>query len=158
MDTIDRYRGSLLGLATGDAVGTALEFKAAGSFDPISDMVGGGPFHLEPGQWTDDTSMAICLAESLIECRGFDPADQMRRYVRWWREGHLSSTGRCFDIGNTTKWRGDPHARHKAASALGAIGNRSDSVLAALRKCHGDSDPSVQEAVALALRLLSDPK
>jgi ADP-ribosylglycohydrolase len=65
-------------------------------------MVGGGPFHLAPGEWTDDTSMALCLAESLLECNGFDPADQMRRYTRWWREGYLSSTGRCFDIGNTT--------------------------------------------------------
>jgi len=103
METIDRYRGSLLGLAAGDAVGTALEFKPPGSFDPIRDMVGGGPFRLEPGQWTDDTSMALCLAESLIECQGFHPADQMQRYVRWWRQGHLSSTGRCFDIGNTTR-------------------------------------------------------
>ncbi len=78
-------------------------FKAPGSFDPIRDMVGGGPFHLEPGQWTDDTSMALCLAESLIDCRRFDPTDQMGRYVRWWREGHLSSTGRCFDIGSTIR-------------------------------------------------------
>jgi len=66
-------------------------------------MNGGGPFRLQPGQWTDDTSMALCLAESLVECRGFDPADQMRRYLRWWRQGHLSSTGRCFDIGNTVR-------------------------------------------------------
>ena len=64
-------------------------------------MVGGGPFGLEPGQWTDDTSMALCLAESLVSCSGFDLADQMRRYLRWYREGYLSSTGRCFDIGNT---------------------------------------------------------
>ena len=64
-------------------------------------MVGGGPFGLEPGQWTDDTSMALCLAESLVEQREFDPADQMSRYVRWRREGHLSSTGTCFDIGGT---------------------------------------------------------
>jgi ADP-ribosylglycohydrolase len=99
----DRYRGSLLGLATGDALGTTLEFKPPGSFEPISDLVGGGPFHLEPGQWTDDTSMALCLAESLVELRHFDPVDQLERYVRWWREGHLSSTGRCFDIGTTVR-------------------------------------------------------
>jgi ADP-ribosyl-[dinitrogen reductase] hydrolase len=98
----DRYIGCLLGLAVGDALGTTLEFKAPGTFDPIDDMVGGGKFGLEPGQWTDDTSMALCLAESLIECKGFDAVDQMQRYVRWWREGHLSSTGRCFDIGGTT--------------------------------------------------------
>ena len=64
-------------------------------------MVGGGPFHLLPGQWTDDTSMALCLAASLTECGGFDAADQMRRYVRWWQEGYMASNGRCFDIGLT---------------------------------------------------------
>jgi ADP-ribosyl-[dinitrogen reductase] hydrolase len=65
-------------------------------------MVGGGPLDLPPGFWTDDTSMALCLAESLIERCGFDAADQLARYVRWWRVGHLSSTGSCFDIGSTT--------------------------------------------------------
>ncbi len=101
METVDRYRGCLLGLAVGDALGTTLEFRAPGSFAPINDMVGGGPFHLEPGQWTDDTSMALCLAESLIACKEFDPIDQLERYVRWYREGYLSSTGVCFDIGGT---------------------------------------------------------
>lgn len=98
---LTRFRGALLGLAVGDAVGTTPEFKAPGSFAPISDMVGGGPFRLQPGQWTDDTSMALCLAESLVEKRSFDPLDQMQRYVRWRDEGYWSSTGRCFDIGNT---------------------------------------------------------
>ena len=100
--TRDRFRGCLLGLAAGDALGTTLEFKAFGTFKRIDDMVGGGPFRLKPGQWTDDTSMALCLAESLIERGGFDAADQMQRYVRWWREGYLSSSsGPAFDIGNT---------------------------------------------------------
>jgi len=66
-------------------------------------VVGGGPFGLEPGQWTDDTSMALCLATSLLENEGFSPADQMGRYLRWFEEGYLSSTGRCFDIGNTVR-------------------------------------------------------
>lgn len=101
MDKIERYRGSLLGLATGDALGTTLEFKSPGSFTPIDDLIGGGPFDLEPGQWTDDTSMALCLAESLIECQDFDPVDQLSRYLQWLETGHLSSTGRCFDIGHT---------------------------------------------------------
>jgi ADP-ribosylglycohydrolase len=68
----------------------------------MTDIVGGGPFRLKPGQWTDDTSMALCLAESLVEKEGFDPVDQLGRYVRWYRDGHLSSTGTCFDIGGTT--------------------------------------------------------
>jgi ADP-ribosylglycohydrolase len=103
MDQIDRYRGALLGLAAGDAVGTTLEFRSPGTFAPIDMMLGGGPFGLHPGEWTDDTSMALCLAESLIERQGFDPVDQLERYTRWYRDGHLSSTGRCFDIGNTVR-------------------------------------------------------
>jgi ADP-ribosylglycohydrolase len=98
----ERYRGALLGLAAGDALGTTLEFTRPGSFDPIAAIVGDGPFGLRPGEWTDDTSMALCLAESLIERRGFDPVDQLDRYCRWWRTGYLSSTGTCFDIGNQT--------------------------------------------------------
>lgn len=110
-----------MGLAVGDALGTTLEFKPPSSFTPLRDLVGGGPFGLEPGQWTDDTSMALCLAESLVERQGFDPADQMERYLRWYRTGHLSSNGRCFDIGNTVSaalcrferdgnpFAGDPH-------------------------------------------------
>ena len=97
----DRFRGCLLGLAAGDALGTTLEFRSPGSFEPIDHMVGGGPFRLQPGQWTDDTSMALCLATSLIETGGFEPRDQMERYVRWYRDGYLSSTGVCFDIGHT---------------------------------------------------------
>jgi ADP-ribosyl-[dinitrogen reductase] hydrolase len=99
----DRYRGSLLGLATGDALGTTLEFSLPGSFTPLTDIVGGGPFNLKPGQFTDDTSMALCLAESLIECHGFDATDAMHRFVNWWRIGHLSCTGDCFDIGIATR-------------------------------------------------------
>ncbi len=99
MKRIERYRGSLLGLATGDALGTALEFQPPGSFEPIDDMVGGGPANPEPGQWTDDTAMALCLAESLVERNGFNPVDQLEKYVRWLRQGHLSSTGQCIDVG-----------------------------------------------------------
>ena len=98
---LDRYRGAMLGLAAGDALGTTLEFSPPGTFTPIADMVGGGPFRLEPGQWTDDTSMALCLAESLVESGEFDPVDQLARYVRWKRQGHHSSNGKCFDIGAT---------------------------------------------------------
>jgi ADP-ribosyl-[dinitrogen reductase] hydrolase len=99
----DRFRGALLGLAVGDAVGTTLEFARPGTFEPVTDMVGGGPFGLRAGQWTDDTSMALCLAESLVELGRFDPVDQLERYRRWYRDGHWSSTGRCFDIGNATR-------------------------------------------------------
>ncbi len=102
-EVLDRYKGCLIGLAVGDALGITLEFRAPGTFEPLTDIIGGGPFHLEPGQWTDDTSMALCLAESLSENKGFDPVDQLKRYVRWFREGYLSSTGKCFDIGTTIR-------------------------------------------------------
>jgi ADP-ribosyl-[dinitrogen reductase] hydrolase len=98
-----RYLGALLGLACGDAVGTTVEFSSRGSFAPVTGMVGGGPFGLKPGQWTDDTSMALCLAESLLSKGGFDAADQMTRYLNWWHWGYLSSTGACFDIGTTVQ-------------------------------------------------------
>lgn len=110
MTSNDNCRGCLMGLAVGDALGTTLEFSPPGTFEPITDMIGGGPFKLEPGQWTDDTSMALCLAESLIgwvglgnECSTDLYEDQMKRYLKWYREGYLSSTGKCFDIGNTTR-------------------------------------------------------
>lgn len=103
MERIERYRGALLGLAAGDAVGTTLEFRPPGSFEPIWDMVGGGPFELPAGAWTDDTSMALCLAASLVEKQGFDAADQMERYLKWYRHGYMSSMGECFDIGNTVR-------------------------------------------------------
>ena len=66
MDMKDRYRGSLVGLAVGDALGTTVEFKRPGTFKPVTDITGGGPFGLSPGDWTDDTSMALCLAASLL--------------------------------------------------------------------------------------------
>jgi ADP-ribosyl-[dinitrogen reductase] hydrolase len=102
MTPATRARGCLVGLAAGDALGTTLEFRRPGTFAPLADMVGGGPFDLEPGQWTDDTSMALCLAESLLD-RGFDPIHQLETYCRWYRDGHWSSTGRCFDIGVATR-------------------------------------------------------
>jgi ADP-ribosyl-[dinitrogen reductase] hydrolase len=103
MDLLERFRGCLLGLAVGDAVGTAVEFQPRGSFRPLGGMQGGGPFNLKPGQWTDDTSMALCLAASLVETGGFDARDQLLRYDRWFRQGYYSCTGRCFDIGATVR-------------------------------------------------------
>lgn len=92
-----------MGLAVGDAVGTTNEFKVAGTFKPITDMVGGGPFLLKPGQWTDDTSMALCLADSLLAKGHYDSFDVMERYQRWFSKGYRSSTDRCFDIGGQVR-------------------------------------------------------
>ena len=125
-DPRDRFRGCLLGLAVGDALGAAVEFQPRGTFEPLTDMIGGGPHRLQPGQWTDDTSLALCLATSLVECQGFDARDQMDRYSRWQQEGYLSSTGNCFDIGNTVSASlarylasGDPYAGSADSDSAG---------------------------------------
>lgn len=99
----DRYRGALFGLAVGDAIGAAVEFKQRGTFPRVTDMIGGGPFNLKPGQWTDDTSMALCMAESLISTGMFMPRHIMDKFCRWYDEGYMSSTGKCFDIGCVTR-------------------------------------------------------
>lgn len=78
---LNRAQGSLIGLAVGDAIGTTVEFKQRGTFPRLEDIVGGGPFNLLPGQWTDDTSMALCLAQSLVDCNGFDATDQLAMAV-----------------------------------------------------------------------------
>lgn len=98
----DRVCGALIGLACGDAVGTTSEFQTRGNFCEIKGMVGGGVFRLQPGEWTDDTSLALCLAQSLIEKSGHDPRDQLVRMSAWREQGKLSSNGTCFDVGNAT--------------------------------------------------------
>ena len=126
----DRYRGAILGLAIGDALGVPLEGKPPGSFTPITGLIGGGTFKLSPGQWTDDTTMALCLAESLIHSPEFDPANQMDHYLRWYKEGYLSSTGSCFSIGKTVRaaldyysHTGQPYAgsEHHRAAGNGSL-------------------------------------
>ena len=121
----ERFHGALLGLAAGDAVAVATQYGRPGRFVPVGDMLGGGPFDLPRGGWSDDTAMALCLAESLLECEGFDARDQMERYGRWQQEGYLSAAGQCVGITAATsralavsRWRRqafsgshDPHAR-----------------------------------------------
>ncbi len=103
MTAAERAIGSLTGLAVGDAIGTTLEFTRRDAQPEITDMVGGGPFNLKPGEWTDDTSMALCLADSLLAHPDLNEADLMTRFWAWYRDGENSVTGRCFDIGMTTR-------------------------------------------------------
>lgn len=116
-DRLDRSVGMLVGLASGDAVGTTLEFTPRDSRALLRDMVGGGLFQLEPGQWTDDTAMALALAASVLEHGRLDESDLIAKFAQWRDEGSWSCTGRCFDIGITTsaaidRWQrsGDPFA------------------------------------------------
>lgn len=99
----DRAVGAMLGLAIGDALGTTLEFAARDSKPRLTEIAGGGPFRLEPGQWTDDTAMALALMDSLLANPNLDEADLMRRFVAWHEQGQYSCTGTCFDIGNTVR-------------------------------------------------------
>jgi ADP-ribosylglycohydrolase len=93
-----RYLGAMHGLAACDALAAATQFRRPGSFAPVGDVLGGGPFDLPRGAWSDDTAMALCLAESLLEQGDCDAADQRLRYRRWQREGYLSATGQCLGI------------------------------------------------------------
>jgi len=113
----DRYQGLLLGLAAGDACGQAAAHRRPGTFSPLGDMIGGGPYDLPRGAWGDKTAMALALAQSLVETGRADPADQLARYLRWQREGHLSATGQCVGISAETvralaqaQWTGQPMA------------------------------------------------
>jgi ADP-ribosyl-[dinitrogen reductase] hydrolase len=75
----NRFLGCFVGLAVGDAVGAPLEFYRRGRFTPITDMIEGGKLQLEKGEFTDNTSMALCLADSLTTRGRFDAMDQMYR-------------------------------------------------------------------------------
>ena len=150
-ETRRRYLGCLLGLAVGDALGTSLESQPPGTFRLLTDVVGGGPYQLAAGQWTDDTSMALCLAESLLERSGFDPEDQLRRYWRWFREGHLSSTGKCLGIGEANRlalMRFERSGTLKAHPDPSSAGNGSIMRLAPVVMAYARHP---REAIALAM-------
>ena len=121
----ERFQGAMQGLAVGDALAAATQFRRSGSFAAVGDMLGGGPFDLPRGAWSDDTAMALCLAESLVECGAFDAPDQLARYTRWQREGYRSATGQCLGITAATaralaaaQWRGRPLAESTDPAAL----------------------------------------
>lgn len=103
IDKTNKIKGTLYGLICCDALGTTNEFIHRSKIKPITNIVGGGFFNLKPGEWTDDSSMALCILDSFNNKKTFDPEDQIQRYVRWYNEGYLSSNGRCFDIGGTTR-------------------------------------------------------
>src|SRR5882762_5388670 len=121
----ERFLGALLGLAVGDAVAAATQYRRPGKFTPVGDLLGGGPFDLPRGGWSDDTAIALCLAESLLECEGFDARDQVARYRRWQQEGYLSCTGQCVGITAGTaralavaQWRQQPFSGSHDPEAL----------------------------------------
>lgn len=113
----DRFLGAMLGLAAGDALAAATQFRKPGSFNAVGDLLGGGPYDLPQGAWSDETAMALCLAESLLESSGFNARDQIARYARWQQDGHMTSTGQCVGITASVaralaaaQWRRQPFA------------------------------------------------
>ena len=124
MNTDDRMRGAFFGLAVGDALGAAIEFAPRGSFEPVTGYRAGGPHGLAPGEWTDDTSMALALADSIVTV-GWSLEDQLNRYVEWWRHGKYSVNGDCFDIGGTTQVALATFLRDRDPFTCGLSGERS---------------------------------
>lgn len=163
MGRADRLKGMMIGLAVGDALGAPVEFQPPGSFDPVDAYRAGGPHGLLPGYWTDDTSMALCSAVSLCARGGFDPEDQLQRFLRWFREGYLSSTGRCFDIGNRTleallryERSGELYAGEESwdSAGNGALMRLAPIVMHA----HRQPDEAVRLAAEHALLTHGDPR
>lgn len=107
-----RIRGSIYGVASVDALGGPVEFSPRGTFPPVTSFRHNPNFNLAPGTWTDDTSMTLCLAQSLVDTHGvFVAQDQIKKYIAWYQDGYMSATGKCFDIGMATRtaltiWRG----------------------------------------------------
>lgn len=138
MNHQDRAQGSVIGLAVGDAIGTTLEFSKRDSYDHLTDMVGGGPFDLAIGEWTDDTSMALCLGHSLLCNHRLSESDLLNRFYRWYTQGYMSSNGVCFDIGITTvealnEWASTGsvvNCRNSSQSGNGSIMRLSPAVVA----------------------------
>jgi ADP-ribosylglycohydrolase len=151
----DRRRGALIGLAVGDALGAAIEFSSPGSFAPVTGYRSGGPYGLKAGEWTDDTSMALALADSMANV-GWDLNDQASRYVAWWKNGKYSVNARCFDIGITTRSALSKFIANKNALASGdtserASGNGSIMRLAPVPVGHADLYPDhIEELSRLA--------
>ena len=135
----DRRRGALIGLAVGDALGAAVEFQSPGSFAPVTGYRNGGPHRLEAGEWTDDTSMALALADSIATV-GWDLNDQVSRYVEWWRSGKYSVNGRCFDIGITTR------------SALGNFAAKKNALTSGDRSDRASGNGSIMRLAPVPIR------
>lgn len=94
----DRYRGLLLGLALGDALAAPVQHRRPGTFTPVGDLLGGGPYDLPRGAWTDDTAVALVLADGLLDSGAFDSAGFLARLRCWQQDGDRSATGQCLGI------------------------------------------------------------
>ena len=155
MNKKDRCRGVLIGLAVGDSLGSVVEFMAPGSFEPVTGYRSGGPHRLEAGCFTDDTSLALALAESIAKV-GWDLNDQAERYAQWWKTGKYSVNGCCFDIGITTATALGNFLKTKDARTSGLSDERSSGNGSIMRlapvpiRYHGHYPNNMPELARLA--------
>lgn len=149
---VDRVAGCLVGLAAGDALGAGYEFGPPLTVRP--EMKGGGAFDWAPGEWTDDTSMALCIAE-VTATGSVDPLEIAGRFLDWYR-GHPP------DVGNQTRavlsGAAGPSdvpiraAAHYAKHPHGSGGNGSLMRTGPVALAHLGDD----EALAASARAISD--
>ena len=152
----DRAVGAMIGLAVGDALGAAIEFQPKPRFALLDDMRDGGPHHLKRGQWTDDTAMALALADSLLHDPALDANDLMTRFQDWYERGTYSCTGNCFDIGNTTRSALMRFKRDRSplagSTSASASGNGALMRLAPVAVCHWSSRAEMLRVAELQTR------
>ncbi|KAF8253512.1 ADP-ribosylation/Crystallin J1 [Wilcoxina mikolae CBS 423.85] len=146
--TSTKIRTSLLSLAICDALGGPAEFRRRGTFPLITTLLPNPTFSLPPGVFTDDTSMTLCLADSLCALSSFSEADQASRYNRWYRSGYLSATGECFDIGNATR----------AALEIWGAGGGLKEVAEKLDRSNKCGNGSLMRVLPVALALWRTPE
>ena len=140
----DRAVGALVGLAVGDALGAPVEFCRRDTFEPVAEMRAGGYFKLPVGAWTDDTAMALCLAESLIDHPHLDQKDLLDRFCLWAGKGANTSTGVCVGIGQNT---------------LRVLGNyhRTGALLAPETRQKSDGNGAIMRLASVAVRHWQTP-
>ena len=158
-----RIQGAIYGVAVTDALGGPVEFKFRGSFPPVTGFQYNGNFHLPPGAWTDDTSMTLCLAQSLVENTGdFILQDQISKYIQWFEHGYMSSTHEAFDLGNATRialriWKASfeqPGGRHVNQDGRLPGQDKIDEKLNQERSC---GNGSLMRCVSIPLVYHADP-
>lgn len=143
--TLDRSVGAFLGLAVGDALGAAAEGMARGSYTRITDFGASALHGLAPGEWTDDTAMALCLADSLLACGELDRHDLMQRFVRWYRTGDNACRGRMAGIGVNTR------------AALETY-ERTGAFAAASERARGSGNGCIMRLAPVAIRYRTDAR
>jgi len=139
----DRYRGLLFGLALGDAVAAPAQHRRPGTFTRIGDLIGGGPYDVPCGAWTDDAAVPLLIAESLIDAGGLEFADIDRRLAAWQIDGVGSATGQCLGI---------------SATLARALAARSADPQALVDATRVDREPLPRAAIAAAFELADPPR